>query len=257
MPEVVQVIVGELVGTFLLVLLGNGVVANVALKRTLGNNSGWIVVSIGWGFAVGVAALLSSISGAHLNPAVTIGLLAAGTKDAFVGGNYVYAPLYIVIQFAGAMLGQLFVYLAYFKEYQTTTEKDKILSSFSTKSVNRSYAWNVVTELVATFILMMVVGGTFIIKNLMSIPAIGASGFNNVTGPIIVALGVMVIGLGLGGPTGFAINPARDLGPRIMHAILPIKSKGTSDWQYSWVPVVGPILGAALAGGLIRLLGIF
>ncbi|MDQ7982719.1 MAG: MIP/aquaporin family protein [Spiroplasma sp.] len=255
MPEVVQVIVGELVGTFLLVLLGNGVVANVALKRTLGNNSGWIVVSVGWGFAVGIAALLSSISGAHLNPAVTIGLLVANHTDAFVGGKIVYAPIYIAIQFVGAMLGQLFVFLAYFKEYQTTTEKDKVLSTFATKPVNRSYVWNVISELIATFVLMLIVGGTFIIKNLMNQPAI--SGFNNVTGPIILGLGVMVIGLGLGGSTGFAINPARDLGPRLIHQILPLKSKGPSDWQYSWVPVIGPILGAALAGGLIRLLGIF
>lgn len=255
MPEVVQVIVGELVGTFLLVLLGNGVVANVALKRTLGNNSGWIVVSFGWGFAVGIAALLSSISGAHLNPAVTIGLLIANKTDAFVAGKFVYAPLYIAIQFLGAMLGQLVVYLAYFKEYQTTTEKDKILSSFSTKPVNRSYGWNIATELIATFVLMLVVAGTMIIRNLMNQPIV--SGFNNVTTPIILAIGVTVIGLALGGPTGFAINPARDLGPRIMHAILPIKSKGSSDWQYSWVPCVGPIIGAALAGGLVRLFSVF
>ncbi len=254
MPEVVQVIVGELVGTFLLILLGNGVVANVALKRTLGNNGGWVAVSFGWGFAVGIAALLSGISGAHLNPAVTIGLLIANKHGAFVAGKFVYAPLYIAMQFLGAMLGQLVVYLAYFKEYQTTIEKDKILSTFSTKPVNRSYGWNIVTEIIATFVLMLIVAGTMVIKNLMSIPF---TGFNNVTTAIILAIGVTVIGLGLGGPTGFAINPARDLGPRIMHEILPIKSKGTSDWQYSWVPCVGPIIGSALAGVLVRLLSIF
>lgn len=254
MPEVAQVIVGELVGTFLLILLGNGVVANVALRRTLGNNGGWVAVSFGWGFAVGIAALLSGISGAHLNPAVTIGLLIANKHGAFVAGKFVYAPLYIVMQFLGAMLGQLLVYLAYFKQYQTTIEKDKILATFSTKPVNRSYGWNIVTEIIATFVLMLIVAGTMVIKNLMSI---SFTGFNNVTTAIILAIGVTVIGLGLGGPTGFAINPARDLGPRIMHAILPIKSKGSSDWQYSWVPCVGPIIGAGLAGGLVRLLNIF
>lgn len=255
MPEVVQVIIGELVGTFLLILLGNGVVANVALKRTLGNNGGWVAISVGWGFAVGIAVLLSTISGAHLNPAVTIGLLIANKKDAFVGSNFVYVPLYIVMQLIGAMLGQLFVYLAYFKEYQITTEKDKILVTFSTKPVNRSYGWNIATEIIATFVLMLIVAGTMIIRNFMKEPIV--SGFNNVTTPIILAIGVTVIGLGLGGPTGFAINPARDLGPRIMHAILPIKNKGNSDWKYAWVPITGPIIGAALAGALVRLISIF
>lgn len=254
MPEVAQVIVGELVGTFFLILLGNGVVANVALKKTLGGSGGWVAVSFGWGFAVGIAALLSSISGAHLNPAVTIGLLIANKHNAFVAGKFVYAPLYIVMQFVGAILGQLLVYLAYFKQYQNTTEKDKILATFSTKPVNRSYGWNIVTEIIATFVLMAIVAGTMIIRHLMNEPVV--SGFNNVTTPIILAIGVTVIGLALGGPTGFAINPARDLGPRIMHAILPIKSKGKSDWQYAWVPVVGPLIGAGIAGALVRLIEI-
>lgn len=254
MSNVGQVIIGELMGTLLLILLGNAIVANVVLKTTKGNNSGWIVIAVGWGFAVTIASLLSSISGAHLNPAVTLGLLVANKKVAFVAGNFAYVPIYIVFQLLGAMIGQLFVYLAFFKEYKTTEDSSKILATFSTSPANRSYVWNTITEIIATFILVMVVFGTLIIKNLMKDPVI--SGFNNVTSPIIVGLGVMVIGLGLGGPTGFAINPARDLGPRIMHSLLPLKNKGNSNWKYAPVPVIGPILGACLAGLLVQLINI-
>lgn len=255
MSEVGQVIIGELVGTFLLILLGNGVVANVLLKGNRGENSGWIVITVGWGFAVTIAGLLSSISKAHLNPAVTIGFLVAAKKEAFVGANFAWAPIYIIFQLLGAMIGQLFVYLAYFKEYKSTEDKGKILATFATYPVHRSYIWNLVTEVIATFVLMMIMFGTLIIKNLMQDPAF--SGFNNLTTPLIVGIGVLVIGLGLGGPTGYAINPARDLGPRIMHAILPMQNKGASDWKYAFVPVIGPILGACLGAGLVSLIGAF
>lgn len=254
MSNVGQVIIGELIGTFLLILLGNAIVANVVLKTTKGNNSGWIVIAVGWGFAVTIAILLSSISGAHLNPAVTVGFLIGNKKAAFVDENFIYAPIYIVFQLLGAMIGQLFVYLAFFKEYKNTENSSKILATFSTSPANRSYVWNTITEMIGTFVLMMIVFGTLIIKNLMKDPVI--SGFNNVTSPIIIGLGVMVIGLGLGGPTGFAINPARDLGPRIMHSLLPLENKGSSDWKYALVPIIGPLLGACLAGLLVQLINI-
>lgn len=254
MSEVGQVIIGELVGTFLLILLGNGVVANVMLKGTKGNNSGWIVLSVGWGFAVMIAGLLSSISHAHLNPAVTIGFLIGAKKEAFVGNNFAYAPIYIAFQFIGAMVGQLFVYLAYFKEYQNSEKPGDILFTFATRPVNRNFIWNTVTEILATFVLMMIMFGTLVIKNLMQETTLSA--LNGFTTPLMVGIGVMVIGLGLGGPTGFAINPARDLGPRIMHAILPLKHKGSSEWSYAAVPIVGPLLGAAIAAALVQVIGV-
>lgn len=253
MSDVFQVIVGELFGTFMLVLLGNCVVANVVLKKSKGENSGWMVISAGWGLAVAIAGMLSSISHAHLNPALTIGLAIAGKKEAFVGGNYNYIPVYIIFQFLGAMLAQVVVYLTYFKEYNDTIDKDKILCTFSTSPAHRSYGWNIVTETVGTFVLIMIVASTVSIKNLVTTGATAAF----MTGPATVGLGVMLIGLAIGGPTGFAINPARDLGPRIVHALLPMKNKGSSDWKYAAVPVVGPILGATLAGGLIQLIAVF
>lgn len=246
MSEVAQVIVGELFGTFILILLGNCVVANTLLKSSKGENSGWIVICVGWGFAVAIAAMLSQISKAHLNPAVTIGLFVAGKKLAFVGNNYAYIPLYIVMQIIGAILGQIFVYLAYFKEYKNTEDTDRILATFCTSPAHRSYIWNTITEMIGTFVLVMIVGATLSIKNL--VPVAGAA---------TVGIGVMVIGLAIGGPTGFAINPARDLGPRIIHTLLPMVNKGTSDWRYASVPVVGPLLGSVFAGGLIQLIMAF
>lgn len=253
MSNVGQIIIGELIGTFLLILLGNSIVANVMLKGTKGHNSGWIVLSVGWGFAVTIAGLLSSISGAHLNPAVTIGFLIGAKKEAFVGGNFAYAPIYIAVQFLGAMIGQLFVYLAFFKEYQNTDNPGDILFTFATRPANHNIIWNTVTEILATFVLMTIMFGTLFIKNLMNSDIVW---LNNFTKPLMVGIGVMVIGLGLGGPTGFAINPARDLGPRIMHAILPIKQKGSSEWGYAAVPVVGPLIGAALSAILILIIGV-
>ncbi len=256
MAEVSKVIIGELFGTFILILLGNCVVANVLLKKTKGENSGWLVICTGWGFAVAIAGMLSGISGAHLNPAVTIGLWIANKKEAFVGGNFFYIPLYILFQFLGAMLGQLIVYLAYFKQYNITEDSNKILATFATGPTTRSYIWNTVTETIATFILVMIVCATIGIKNLVVNSPILNTGSAFITGNATVGIGVMLIGLAIGGPTGFAINPARDLGPRIIHAILPIANKGSSDWKYAPVPVVGPFLGAILAGGLVQLIQI-
>ena len=250
MSEISKVIIGELFGTFILILLGNCVVANVLLKNSKGENSGWLVICSGWGFAVAIASMLGGISGAHLNPAVTIGLWIANKKSAFVNGNFTYIPLYILFQFLGAMLGQLVVYLTYFKQYSFTEDSNKILATFSTTPAARSYIWNTITELIATFMLVMIICATIGIKNLV---------INNVafiTGPATVGIGVIMIGLAIGGPTGFAINPARDLGPRIVHAILPIANKGSSDWKYAAVPVIGPILGAIIAGGLVQLIEI-
>ncbi|WP_339041310.1 MIP/aquaporin family protein [Spiroplasma endosymbiont of Apeira syringaria] len=256
MPEVSQVIIGELFGTFILILLGNCVVANVLLKKTKGENSGWLVICTGWGFAVAIAAMLSGISGAHLNPAVTIGLWVANKKTAFIGENFLYIPFYILFQFLGAMLGQLVVYLAYFKQYNITEDNNKILATFATAPAERNYIWNTITEIIGTFMLVMIVCATIGIKNLVINYKIFNSGSAFITGPATVGIGVMVIGLAIGGPTGFAINPARDLGPRIIHAILPIANKGSSDWKYAPVPVIGPILGAIIAGGLIQVIEI-
>lgn len=256
MSEIVQVIIGELFGTFVLILLGNCVVANVLLKNSKGENSGWIVICTGWGFAVAIAAMLSGISGAHLNPAVTIGLWVAGKKSAFVGSNFAYLPLYIVLQLLGAMLGQLIVYLTYFKQYNITEDSDKILATFATSPTVRSYFWNTLTEVIGTFMLLMIICATIGIKNLVIDSPLFNNGGAFITGPATIGIGVMVIGLAIGGPTGFAINPARDLGPRIVHAILPIANKGSSDWKYAPVPIIGPILGAVLAGGLVQLIQI-
>lgn len=256
MSEISRVFIGELFGTFVLILLGNCVVANVLLKKTKGENSGWLVICTGWGFAVAIAGMLSGISGAHLNPAVTIGLWIANKKEAFVGGNFLYIPLYILFQLLGAMLGQLIVYLAYFKQYNITEDSNKILATFATGPTTRSYIWNTVTETIATFMLVMIVCATIGIKNLVVSSPIFNTGSAFITGNATVGIGVMLIGLAIGGPTGFAINPARDLGPRIIHAILPIVNKGSSDWKYAPVPVFGPFLGAILAGGLVQLIQI-
>ena len=256
MSEITQVIIGELIGTFILILLGNCVVANVLLKNSKGENSGWLVICSGWGLAVAMAAMLSNVSGAHLNPAVTIGLWIANKKIAFVGKNFAYIPLYICFQFLGAMLGQLVVFLAYFKQYNITEDNNKILATFATSPTQRNYFWNTITEIIATFILVMIVCATIGIKNLVINWPIFNSGAAFITGPATVGMGVMVIGLAIGGPTGFAINPARDLGPRIIHAILPIPNKGNSDWKYAPVPVIGPILGAVIAGSLVQIIEI-
>jgi glycerol uptake facilitator protein len=241
------IFLGEVLGTMMLILLGDGVVANVLLGKTKGNNSGWIVITTAWAMAVYVGVFVSQAAGgnAHLNPAVTVGLLINGAI------NFNDALVYIGGAFIGAMLGALLVWLAYYQHWAETKDPGLKLAVFSTGPAIRSPLWNLVTEAIGTFALRF---GVFMIRG-ASMASGGAITMGSL-GAIPVAFLVWVIGLALGGPTGYAINPARDLGPRIMHAILPIPGKGSSDWGYSWIPVVGPIIGAAIAAILYGALGI-
>ncbi|MFE4469891.1 MIP/aquaporin family protein [Leifsonia sp. NPDC056824] len=243
----------ELCGTAMLVLLGTGVVANVALIRNKGFNGGFLMVNFGWGIAVFAGVNIAYNSGAHLNPAVTLGLVANGAKafgsaaaHTLVPVNFVTVLLYIVAQLIGAFIGACITFLAYKKHFDEEPDPGNKLGVFSTGPAIRSYGWNLVTEVVGTFVLVFVV----IAFGHQPGTAAGLAAL----GALPVALLVTGIGASLGGPTGYAINPARDLGPRIAHAVLPIKDKGPSDWSYSWIPVVGPIVGGLLAGWLALLL---
>nr|WP_082518910.1 MIP/aquaporin family protein [Leifsonia sp. Leaf336] len=243
----------ELCGTAMLVLLGTGVVANVALIKNKGFNGGFLMVNIGWGIAVFSGVVVAYNSGAHLNPAVTLGLVANGAKafgsaagHTLVPVNFVTVILYILAQLIGAIIGAVLTFLAYKKHFDEEPDPGNKLGVFSTGPAIRSYAWNLVTEIIGTFVLVFVV----IAFGHQPGQAAGLAAL----GALPVALLVIGIGASLGGPTGYAINPARDLGPRIAHAFLPIKGKGSSDWSYSWVPVVGPIIGGLLAGWLALLL---
>ncbi|MDB4901592.1 MAG: aquaporin [Mucilaginibacter sp.] len=228
----------EFLGTMLLILLGDGVVANVLLNDTKGNNSGWIVITTGWGLAVFVGVVVAGpYSGAHLNPAVTIGLALAG-KFAWAS-----ALPYIAAQMLGAFAGAFLVWLMYYNHFQRTNAPDAILAVFCTGPAIRNYVSNIASEIIGAFVLLFTV---FYIAGAQIIPSKTPIGLGSV-GALPVALLVWVIGLSLGGTTGYAINPARDLGPRIIHFIFPIKNKGTSDWRYAWIPVIGPIAGAAIA----------
>ena len=221
----------EIVGTAVLILLGNGVVANVALKRTKGENSGWIVITTAWGAAVFVAvAMVAPISGAHINPAVTLGLAAAGSFP------WASVPAYWAAQMIGALIGATLVWLVYHQHYELTDDKDAKLATFCTAPAIQSPMRNAFSEVVGTFVLVLAV-------LMMAAPEPGLGAVD----ALPVAIVVLVIGLGLGGTTGYAINPARDLGPRIAHALLPIPDKRDSDWAYAWVPVVGPLAGGAIA----------
>jgi glycerol uptake facilitator protein len=227
--------VGEIIGTMLLILLGDGVVAGVVLSKTKGNNSGWIVITWAWAMAVFVGAYsVASISGAHLNPAVTIGLAVAGSFE------WAQVPSYIIAQMIGAFLGAVLVFLHYYPHWAETADKGAKLAVFSTGPAIRSTVWNLVSEIIGTFALVF---GILVLPANFGLP-----------GPFAVGLLVLVIGLSLGGTTGYAINPARDLGPRIAHFILPIPGKGDSDWGYSWIPVVGPIIGGVIAALLYGVL---
>ncbi|MBC7442005.1 MAG: aquaporin family protein [Ramlibacter sp.] len=232
-----------MVGTALLVLLGCGVVANVALTRNKGFNGGFLMVTIGWGLAVYAGVIVAYNSGAQLNPAVTLGLVASGATEFGPGVpvNALSVLTYIGAQMLGALLGAFFVWLAYKQHFDEEPSQASKLGVFSTGPAIRSYGWNLVTEIIGTFVLVFVVvafgGGRQ-----------GESAGLASLGALPVALLVIVIGASLGGPTGYAINPARDLGPRIAHFLLPIKGKGSSDWAYSWVPVLGPVIGGVLAG---------
>ncbi len=224
----------EFFGTAMILVFGSGVVANVLLNKTKGYNSGWIVISFGWAIGVFTGVLISaSISGAHLNPAVTLALVLAGKF------SVAKMPLYISAQLLGAMFGSGLAWLAYKKHFDATDDADLKLAVFCTSPNIRSYWYNVITEVVGTFVLALAV-------LYMAQPEVGLGALN----ALPVALVVLGIGLSLGGPTGYAINPARDLGPRILHFLLPIPAKRDSDWAYSWVPVVGPMVGAALAAGI-------
>ena len=234
-----QHIIGwEIVGTGLLILLGDGVVAAVLLNKSKAQNSGWIVITFGWGMAVMVAVYsVGQFTGAHLNPAVTVGFWVAGVTD---GGD---VPKYLIGEFVGAFIGAALVVAAYWDHFKETEDQGLKLAVFSTGPAIRNYPLNVVTEIIGTFVLVYGVL-TMLVANKAGVFMIAGGQ------PLIVGLLVLAIGLSLGGPTGYAINPARDLGPRIAHALLPVPGKGPSDWAYSWVPVVGPLIGGALAGAL-------
>jgi glycerol uptake facilitator protein len=234
-----QAYVGEFIGTMLLILLGDGVVAGVLLRNSKAENSGWIVITWGWAIAVAVAVYcVGQFSGAHINPAVTLGFAVSG---AFPWAD---VPFYIIAQFLGAFVGAVLVWLSYLLHWRETADPGLKLGVFCTAPAIYNTPANIITEIVGTFVLVFGVFG--IIANAGAVPgdlsAVIGTGIN----PLLVGLLVLGIGLSLGGPTGYAINPARDLGPRIAHAVLPIAGKGGSDWGYSWIPVVGPIIGGIL-----------
>ena len=234
------VFISETIGTAILLLLGGGVVANVILPKNKGFDSGWIVITFGWGLGVFAGVYAAFKSGAHLNFAVTVGILANGAKEYAPGVAVTFAStmVYLAGEMLGAFLGAVLVFLAYKKHFDEDADPGVKLGVFSTGPAIRSYGWNFVTEAIGTFVLVFI------------ILAFGKSPSG--LGPLAVALLVVGIGLSLGGPTGYAINPNRDLGPRIAHALLPIKGKGSSDWGYAWVPVFGPIVGAIIAGLLAQ-----
>lgn len=240
--------VAELLGTFLLILLGNGVVANVVLKGTKGNNSGWIVITTGWALAVYVGVLVAGpYSGAHLNPAVTVSLAITGLFD----WNDVMP--YVLAQFLGAMLGSIFVWLLYKDHYKESEDVESVKASFCTAPAIRNLPINFLSEVVGTFVLLFAV--LYITQPELNLSNEETLNFGlGSLGALPVALVVWVIGLSLGGTTGYAINPARDLGPRIIYFILPLKYKRDSDWSYSWVPLFGPLLGGAIASYLYLIL---
>jgi glycerol uptake facilitator protein len=234
----------ELLGTMILVILGDGVVGNVVLNRTKGQNSGWIVITAGWAFGVTIAVYsVSSISGAHLNPAVTIAMAALG-KFAWAS-----VPGYIAAQVAGGFLGGVVVWLAYLPHWAATPDQETKLAVFCTGPAIRSTGANLIAEIIGTFVLVLALLAVLSPANLVPGSEL-AKGF----GPVLVGVIVWSIGLSLGGTTGYAINPARDLGPRIAHALLPIAEKGSSDWAYAWIPVGGPILGGLIGAMAYRFL---
>ena len=243
-----QAYVAEFIGTMILIILGDGVVAGVLLRNSKAENSGWIVITFGWAMAVAIAVYcVGSISGAHINPAVTIALAL------FAGFPWADVPGYIVAQFLGAFVGGVVVWLAYLSHWGPTEDAGLKLGVFSTAPAYRETGPNMITEIIGTFVLVFGVLGIGANAGAVGgdLSAVIATGLN----PLLVGLLVLGIGLSLGGPTGYAINPARDLGPRIAHAVLPIKGKGSSDWEYSWIPVVGPIIGGILGAALFVLLG--
>jgi glycerol uptake facilitator protein len=230
-----QPFIGEFVGTMLLILLGDGVVAGVLLKNSKAENAGWLVITVGWGLAVMMGVYVGGpLSGAHLNPAVTLSLAATGQ---FAVEK---VPIYIIAQMLGAITGACLVFLQYLPHWAKTEDPALKLAVFATAPAERHTVGNFISEFIGTFVLMLGLG------------AIGATEFAAGTNPMAIGGLILVIGLCLGGTTGYAINPARDLGPRIAHAFLPIKGKGGSDWGYAWIPVVAPILGGICGSAFFK-----
>ncbi|MGL9729756.1 MIP/aquaporin family protein [Enterococcus sp. DIV0756] len=230
-------IMGEFIGTLILVLLGDGVCAAVNLNKSKAQASGWIVIAMGWGMAVMMGAYISGFMGpAHLNPAVTLAMAMNGSIA------YSLVVPFIVAQMAGAFVGAALVWLAYLPHWEATNDQAAILGTFATGPAIRKYPANLITEIIGTFVLVL------------GLLAFTQTEFAAGTNIFAVAGLILALGLSLGGPTGYAINPARDLGPRLAHAVLPIANKGTSDWQYAWVPVVGPMIGGIIAYGVFQLM---
>jgi glycerol uptake facilitator protein len=240
--------VAEIVGTALLILFGNGVVANVVLAKTKGNGGGWICITAGWAFAVAIAVFaVGRVSGAHLNPAVTIALASIGSF------GWQLVPGYIAAQMAGAILGAVLVYLAYLAHWEPTADTGAKLACFATGPAIRKTGPAFITEFIGTAALLFgVLAFGRVVAGAATDQAAWAATVSLWFGPALVGLIVFGLGLSLGGPTGYAINPARDLGPRIAHALLPIAGKGGSDWEYSWVPVLAPILGGVTGAQLFK-----
>ncbi|MEM6629497.1 MAG: MIP/aquaporin family protein [Bacteroidota bacterium] len=239
--------IGEIVGTAILILLGCGVNANVSLSKTAGNESGWIVITFGWGLAVFTAVfIVGQFSGAHLNPAVTVGLAAAGKFP------WDQVAPYMAAQFLGAFIGAFLVWLTHIDHFNATKDKGTKLGVFSTNAAIKNPVINLITEAIGTFVLVF--GALYLAAPSIAGPE-GQVGGLGALDALPIGLLVFAIGMSLGGPTGYAINPARDLGPRIMHAVLPIQNKGGSNWSYAWIPVVGPILGGFGAAALALALG--
>ena len=233
----------ELLGTTILIVLGNGVVANVVLHRTKGYGSDWMVITAGWAFAVTIAVYcVNSVSGAHLNPAVTIALASIGTFA------WAKVPMYIAAQIIGGFIGAVIVWLAYLPHWSETPNPEHKLGVFSTSPAIRRRGANLVAEIIGGFALVLALLAVLSPGNFAPGSDL-AKGF----GPVLVGVIIWAIGLSLGGPTGFAINPARDLGPRIAHTVLPIPGKGSSDWGYAWIPIAGPIIGGVLGALMYKL----
>ena len=232
----------EFIGTAILVLFGDGVVASTMLKKSKGENGGWVVITLAWGLAVMLGVFIAGpYSGAHLNPAVTLGLAAAGTF------NWSFVLPYIVAQMLGGFVGAVLVYAFYKDHYDATDDPATKLSTFCTIPAIRNYGRNLFSEIVGTFVLVFVI---LVLATESNTPEVGMGSL----GAFPVAMLIVALGMSLGGTTGYAINPARDLAPRLAHAVLPIRGKGTNDWAYSWVPVLGPIIGGVLAAGLYCLI---
>lgn len=235
--------VAEFIGTALLILFGDGVVANVVLNKSKGQSSGWIVIATGWGLAVVVGVYaVGTISGGHLNPAVTLGLAAIGKFE------LARVPGYIAAQVAGAMFGAFLVWLAYLPHWKETPDQASKLGVFCTAPAIRSTPSNLICE---------IIGAAALVFGALAIPSnsnLSGAGWSTGFGPLLVGLLVFAIGLSLGGPTGYAINPARDFGPRLAHALLPIAGKGGSDWTYAWIPIVGSVIGGVLGAAVYHFL---